>query len=332
MGNCIISKLGGSVNNDELLRLGDVRLVVDSLGDTYASNPDAHKIKLNFESLEKSPSMEIIGDGYFTDSTMTQNLGKELIFTSTNGTYYVSDGNYEIIVHTEYDLKLIDVTGVSSMHSVIIIDCDTMRGKLNGNGSIILTANRNLTGDPKNLLKNEGLTYLKLFRYSLKTIDLGWFSEPSLKCREHLYYFGVSGIFLIGKLSDFNNLPALTSVSLNLNSSATDPTTNTITGDLSDFNPLNDASKIIQFDIRSCNLVTGDISSLTRFYNIRYMNMSYSTQLTGKLDEFLDAIHNAGRVSGTMSVNIESTSITYNGGTLSGNHTVTFTTEGWTLT
>lgn len=337
MGNCIISKLGGSVSNDELLQLGDVRLNVTSMADAgYATDPQAHTFLLRFFSLEDSPSMEIVGDGYFTDSTMSQNLGKSITIASTSDTYfYVSDGDYSIIIHTHYHLRRMLIKGVSNMYTGISLDCDTIRCKIddtsteNNRRFDIYTLNA-LSGNLKNFLQNN-LTNFIFYRYKGSAFNINWFADPQLRCKDTLVQFDTSGTICIGELSSMNNLPALSIMTFNLEAGQQDPSTNTITGDLADFNPIGEHSRFTAISIRSAALVTGDISSLSKFYNLGTLNLSNTAQLTGRLESFLDAVHAYGRTSGTMTINISGTAITYNNAPLSAQKTVTFSASGWTL-
>lgn len=333
MGNCIISKLGGSVNNDNLLQLGDVRLVVKTMSTTYADKPEAHKFYLRFFSLEGEPSMEIIGNGYFTDSTMTQNLGKNLSITDGSGnsmTFYVSDGDYEIIIHTRYCMLRLGISAYNNSESAITLDCDTIRCKIGGTGNnreISLYGANNLIGNVKNIFDNPIAGFTQ-YRDETSTINLSWLE--SSQCRATFRSFSTSSMKVIGKLTDLNNLPSLVSFMLVSNPNNINPSTNAITGDLSDVNPYN-ISAFTTLHLRGCALITGDISSLSKLYKMTSMYLERSSQLTGSLEEFLDAVHGNGRTSGTLKIDISSTAIKYNNAALSGVKTVTFSANGWTL-
>lgn len=331
MGNCIISKLGGSVNNDELLKLGDVKINVQSMKDSgYATSAKAHNIWFQFNSLDGEPYMEIIGDGYFTDSTLSQNLGKTLIFSTTAYTgYYVSDGDYTLIIHSQYQLRKIAYTGESNMYSAFILDCDTIRRKLKGaQATISVYSTTAITGNMKNVLENE-IEYLTWYRDTVGVLKLGWLAESV--CKETLAQFNVSGAtHLTGKISDFNVLTNIKVISINLNATLKDPETNTITGDLADLNPSN-PSLVTNISFRACSLITGDISALGKFYNLTSMQVDSSPNLTGTLETFLDAVHSNGRNSGTMTIRIGGTGITYNGASTTSVLTATFTASGWSV-
>lgn len=333
MGNCIISKLGGSVDNDSLLQLGDMRLYVKSMEDAgYASDANAHKFILKFHSIEDSPSMDILGDGYFTDSTMSQNLGKSITIADTSEkTYYVSDGDYEVVVHTKYHLNKFMIQSVGNQYSAISIDCNTIRCKFdetdNSSKRLWLYGLDLLDGDARNIFEADA-NYIALYRYNKQTIDLGWIQSSKIK--NTIRSIDTSSINLIGKLSDINELPSLSSFVINAGTWLTDPTKNAITGDLADMNPVN-TQKMANINLRGFALTTGNVSSLAKFSALITLDLSGSPKFTGELEAFLDAVHANGRVSGTLKVNIGGTSITYNGAPMSGQKTVTFTTEGWTL-
>lgn len=333
MGNCIISKLGGSVDNDNLLQLGDVRLVVKAMSETYASQPNAHKFTLRFFSLEGEPSMEIVGDGYFTDSTMTQNLGKNIVIEDGSGTalpYYVSDGNYEIIIHTRYCMLSFENSAYSNSQSAISLDCDTIRCKIGGTGNnrrISSYGIDNLVGNVKNIFDNPIAGFTQ-YRDETHTFELAWLE--SSQCKDTFREINTSGVKVIGSLTDINNLPSLVSCMIISLKTYTNPNENTITGDLADINPYN-INNFVTLHLRACVLVTGDISSIAKLYKLTSLNLERSSQLTGNLETFLDAVHANGRTSGKMTIDISSTAIKYNNAALSGQKTVTFSASGWTL-
>lgn len=89
MGTCLVTTLKDSVNDDSLLKLDEFSFLVDS----------TKVVSLDF-SAYPNPNVEmtIVGDGYFTDSTGTSNLGKTKT-AETNyhaNTYYLSPGQYMV--------------------------------------------------------------------------------------------------------------------------------------------------------------------------------------------------------------------------------------------
>lgn len=104
MGTCLVTKLNGSSNNSDLLRIGEMRIKFNKV-----SNPTAitQCIKLN---VARDTKLEIIGDGYFTDSSLAQNKGKNLTITAnTNTNVYVSNNDIELAILDKYAIAAIFV-------------------------------------------------------------------------------------------------------------------------------------------------------------------------------------------------------------------------------
>ena len=107
MNKCLVTKLNGSSNNSELLRLGEMRIGISKV-DSPNHWTQGLSIRVN-----KLTVLEIIGDGYFTDENLTANNGKKI--TLNPGVYnkvYVSNGNFEVAILDKYAL-------------VVMIDYDT---------------------------------------------------------------------------------------------------------------------------------------------------------------------------------------------------------------
>lgn len=110
MGKCLVTKLKGSVDGN-LLKIGEFRIGISRLN--YPTS-DTQKMYFCFDEDTK---LHIIGDGYFTDSALAQNLGKEKVIKKKDQTpIYVSNGDYEIFVGNKYGLT---VLGLSSGWSKI---------------------------------------------------------------------------------------------------------------------------------------------------------------------------------------------------------------------
>lgn len=105
MGKCLVTKLKGSVDGN-LLKIGEFRIGISRL-----NTPTSTTQKMYFNFYEDT-KLHIVGDGYFTDSALEQNLGKEIVIKKNDQTpIYVSNGNYEIFVGNKYGLT---VLGLSS--------------------------------------------------------------------------------------------------------------------------------------------------------------------------------------------------------------------------
>ena len=105
MGNCLVTKLKGSTSNNELLRIGEMRMRIAKV-----ENPtDANR---GFGiSVNKPVVLEIVGDGYFTDKTLTVNKGKTITLNADVNGVWVSNDNVEIAILDKYS-----ITALSSFY------------------------------------------------------------------------------------------------------------------------------------------------------------------------------------------------------------------------
>ena len=75
MANCLVTKLKGAVQNSDLLKLGEFDIVLGNYG------------ALTWCTIYPLERVEITGNGYFTDSTGTQNLGK--VLTNVTSSFHI---------------------------------------------------------------------------------------------------------------------------------------------------------------------------------------------------------------------------------------------------
>ena len=112
MGKCLITKLNESVDNELLQKLYETRIKITSV-----SNPSSltQGLTLSFSS---PVELKIIGDGYFTDETLTQNLGKVKSNVEGDIHLFVSNGDYLLSISDKTQIESlkafnINVSGVS---------------------------------------------------------------------------------------------------------------------------------------------------------------------------------------------------------------------------
>lgn len=103
MKKCFITKLKGSSDNSELLKLGEMRIKIAKVGTpTYLTQGFAM-------AANKPVTLEIIGEGYFTDRNLTENKGKTLVLNDDNHEdIWVSNNDLEIAILDKYSIKSID--------------------------------------------------------------------------------------------------------------------------------------------------------------------------------------------------------------------------------
>ena len=99
MGNCLITRLNGSVSNSSIPKIGEMRIKVLPI-----ASPSKESQCFIF-TFNKQATVEIIGDGYFTNETLTVNNGKKVIIApNVDTSVYVSNGSFEIAIPCKYDL------------------------------------------------------------------------------------------------------------------------------------------------------------------------------------------------------------------------------------
>ena len=104
MGKCLVTKLSGSVNTDKLLKLGEMRIEFNSV-----SAPSNKTQGITLQSA-KPITLKIVGNGYFTDKTLTENKGNTLSILPNSLTYiYVSNGDFYISIPDKYSLSILSL-------------------------------------------------------------------------------------------------------------------------------------------------------------------------------------------------------------------------------
>ena len=99
MGKCLVTKLNGTVDNDNLLRIGEIRLF-----NTKLSNPTSNSQYMAL-TFSKDANLEIVGDAYFTDINLSENKGKtKSCLANQNSSFYVSNNDCQIAILDKYSL------------------------------------------------------------------------------------------------------------------------------------------------------------------------------------------------------------------------------------
>ena len=109
MENCLVTKLRGVVNNDNLNVLGSINLKLDhSIGNTA---------EMSLSNSESAIVVNLIGDGYFSDSAYTANLGKVTTAANNNKFYAVVNDDCKVYVIDDYKTKNIIARGNSVIYA-----------------------------------------------------------------------------------------------------------------------------------------------------------------------------------------------------------------------
>ena len=143
MEKCLITKLNGIINNDSILRVGELRL-------SFTPTGSSKELSIGLESQKLS----IIGNGYFTNASGL-NLGKT-IDSSVGGTttFYVSDGEFELSIPNKYKLYGLKVKNCSIS--------DLAELKYSSLFEYFETVNFKVSGDIASLSELKNLTNLGL--------------------------------------------------------------------------------------------------------------------------------------------------------------------------
>lgn len=232
MEKCLITKLKGTVDNNSLLKLGEMRIIVK---EDSSNTPSRHKIALTFY---EDTVLSIIGNGYFTDDSLSANKGKSISVKAYVQTeLYVSNGNFEISIPNKYTLTYFRI-----YPSNISVDIEDLKYSTELT-SIILSETPSY-GDISALGNLTKLTYIGAFICSKINGDISALSNLTALTR-----IGFSNTKVNGDISALRNLTALTSLSIS---------NNNVMGDISSLQSL---VALTNFDLSKTN-VSGDISSL----------------------------------------------------------------------
>ena len=205
MGKCLITKLNGSVQNDSLLRIGEFCIKVSKV-----EFPTANSQRFVVNN-SKDAQLRIIGDGYFTNDTLSENKGKELNITAnTETTVYFSNGDYEIVVSEKYSLKQVGtyiITSWKEYKGKLSFDIDLL--KYSPDISFLALSATQVTGDIAVLGKLTGITHLTIDNTGV-TGDIAVFGKLTGLTYLTINNTKVTGdIAVLGKLTSLTSIPSI---------------------------------------------------------------------------------------------------------------------------
>ena len=203
MGKCLITKLNGSVQNDSLLRIGEFGVKVSTV-----ESPTADSQKFSVRNTKDS-QLRIIGDGYFTNETLSENKGKVMdIAANTETLVYYSNGDYEIVVSEKYSLLSIGIflsTDWKDFKGKLSFDIESL--KYSPNIIRVMLSNTQVTGDISVLGKLTGLVSIFLSNTQV-TGDISVLGKLTRLTKLELYRTQVTGdISVLGKLTGLGDIP-----------------------------------------------------------------------------------------------------------------------------
>ena len=283
MGKCLVTKLTGSSNNKELLRLGEMQI---KIGDVTNPSKATNGIRL---TCIKDVKLEIFGDGYFTDINFSENKGKVMnISAGTQNDVFYSNGNYVIAILDKYSISSIstyatqvglkfagklslDIKNLeycANLESITLIDTQTT-GDIAALKNLtklryLTCSNTKITGDIAALKNLTNITEITLSN-SLVSGDIA--ALKNLTKLNHVAFLYDTNIF--GDIAALKNLTKLNTINLRLTQT---------TGDISVF------SNMTGLQVCQLNGVHGDISALHNS-NVTDLVLSNSSGLTGDISK-----------------------------------------------
>jgi hypothetical protein len=203
MGKCLITKLNGSVQNDSLLRIGEFCIKVSKV-----ESPTADSQKFSVKNA-KDTQLRIIGDGYFTNETLSENKGKVMdIAANTESLVYYSNGDYEIVVSEKYSLYSIGIflsTAWKDFKGKLSFDIESL--KYSPNILRVMLSNTQVTGDIAVFGKLTGLVSIFLSNTQV-TGDISVLGKLTRLTKLELSNTQVTGdIAVLGKLTGLGYIP-----------------------------------------------------------------------------------------------------------------------------
>lgn len=232
MRKCLVTKLSGTVNNDKLLRLGEFAIKVAKVD----SPTDATQC-ISVGMVKEKSKARIIGDGYFTDKTLSENKGKEIELIIGRNELYVSKGtDVTIIIENKYNINLLESFADGQTTSVYARNKSFLLNDLKFS-TYLKSINFNSSGVKGSISSFDGFT-------NFETISL-------TNCND-----------VNGNLSALRGCKNLKILSLN---------NDKVTGSLSD---ISGCTNLTTLDILNCNEVTGNLSDIMALTKLKYIYLN----------------------------------------------------------
>lgn len=237
MNKCLVTRLSGVVNNTSLFKLGEMRIKVEKV-----KTPNSATQGFTF-SFNKQATLSILGDGYFTDANLTNNLGKEMqVEPNTSTNIYVSNNDITLCISDKYSIVNFSNHG--------------------GNSTLATQSDlSNKAIDLEQFKYSKSIEYIDLVKASVVG-DLSALSECTL-----LKSFNVYSTPLTGEISALKKMTALIGIALS----------NTqVNGDIS---ALKDLVSLQSAKIISSESINGDIESLKKLASLTTLTIGSTNGL-----------------------------------------------------
>lgn len=260
MGKCLVTKLNGVCSNSQLKKLGELQISMKKIDNPTKETQGFYVV------LSKDSDIKIIGDGYFTNDSLSTNEGMELHVTANVGkAFYVNcNSNCIVSISNKYSLKTLSIYDINislkdNKHKSFDIDDLKYSTEL----TELRIPNSSVYGDISSLKNCAELTLVNASKSGVYG-DIAAFVD-----KVKLTTLYISSTNISGDIASISGLTSLTDISCDATN---------ISGDISAFANLTKATSI---NVSNTN-VSGDISVLANVTGIRTILMS-NTKVSGNI-------------------------------------------------
>ena len=229
MVKCFVTKLFGTVNNDKLLRLGEFAIKFAKVD----SPTDATQC-ISVEMRNAKNKARIIGDGYFTDKTLSENKGKEIeLIIGKNDLYVSQNTDVTIIIENKYNIVSLESFAAGQTSAVYAKNKSFSLDDLKFS-TYLKSINFNASGVEGSISSFDGFTNFETI--SLVNCNGVNGNLSALRGCKNLKILSLNGTKVTGSLSDISGCTNLTTLYIQ--------NSNKVTGNLSDIMALTKLKEI----------------------------------------------------------------------------------------
>lgn len=190
MGNCLITKLKGSCQNNDLLKIGELKVLVDTEGKDYIVIVTATDCKLVVSegiTVKSTTNSEVLSGTEFNAGSYSLN-GKGTL--SISNKYTIDNFSFAVPQNKVFDFSKSDFDSLKYSKSLkkILVASDSFSFSLdsltNINIESVSISSKNLVGELSGLISKEGIGYIAITSdYVTGSVDM----SKSAKSLNYLY-------------------------------------------------------------------------------------------------------------------------------------------------
>ena len=203
--NTLMMKLPDAVTDDTLLKLGEVKFHAECTDNSVGV------WSLVKDAIQNPGGARIIGDGYFTNSAGTENLGKSVEFQEGNNTLqlYIKGTSFDLYLSNKYSLTLIrtELPATSTGWSYRLADGSFYGCSKLGTITLYRTSGQNV-----NLAEFADSPLVSINSAAAISPFCG---DVSNLVKDTLQTIDITGDALYGDISSFDGLTTLTTLKFN---------------------------------------------------------------------------------------------------------------------